>query len=94
MPLTQSWLDAEAAMGGRMALKGTPDEIKATVTGLGQMLLAQLPPPSENVERKDGEVDGIKYRLYWPKGADGSLPTAIYGRSPPAASSKLRDALH
>ena len=84
-------------MGGRMALKGTPDEIKATVTGLGQILSAQLPPPSENVERKDGEVDGIKYRLYWPKGADGSLPTAIYGRSFPGYMcifGKPRNALH
>lgn len=45
---------------------------------LAQALLPQLPKPSENVESKDGDVDGIGYRLYWPKSASGPLPTAIW----------------
>ncbi|KAK5129326.1 hypothetical protein LTR08_003584 [Meristemomyces frigidus] len=43
-----------------------------------QTLLQQMPKPSGNVECKDGEVDGVKYRLYWPKGATSELPTAIW----------------
>ncbi|KAK3678138.1 Telomerase-binding protein [Recurvomyces mirabilis] len=78
MPLDQSWLDLEAASGGRAILKGSPEEIKAMYAGLVAALAPQFPKPSENVESKDGEVDGIKYRLYWPKNASGSLPTAIW----------------
>jgi versiconal hemiacetal acetate esterase len=78
MPLAHSWLDLEKASGGRAILKGSPEEIKAMYDGLVQALLPQLPKPSENVESKDGDVDGIRYRLYWPKGASGSLPTAIW----------------
>jgi len=78
MPLAQSWLDLEKASGGRAILKGTPDEIKAMYAGLVASLLPQLPKPSENVESKDGEIDGVKYRLYWPKGTKGGLPTAIW----------------
>lgn len=79
MPLAQSWLDLEKASGGRAVLKGTPDEIKAMHNGLVESLLPHLPKPSENVESKDGDVDGIGYRLYWPKSASSALPTAIWG---------------
>lgn len=81
MPLAESWLAVEQASGGRMALHGTPEEIKAMYAGLVQALLPQLPKPSENVESKDEEVDGVPVRLYWPKGTKGGLPTAIWGRN-------------
>ncbi|KAK5111823.1 Telomerase-binding protein [Meristemomyces frigidus] len=78
MPLAQSWLEVEKASGGRAVLKGTPEEIKTMYNQLVGALLPQYPKPSENVESKDGEVDGIKYRLYWPKTATDALPTAIW----------------
>ncbi|WPH00347.1 Hypothetical protein R9X50_00317300 [Acrodontium crateriforme] len=78
MPYAQSWLDMEAASGGRVVLQGSPDEIKGMYDGLVQALLPLLPPPSGNVDVKEGEVDGIKYRTYYPKGATGPLPTAIW----------------
>merc|ERR1712000_799788 len=95
MAYLQSWLDVslpwpwhcsrsnnmqlEKSMGGRMVLKGSAEDIRAQIQQLIQILLPQLPPPSDAVESKDGEVDGIKYRLYTPKEASkqGPLPVAI-----------------
>ena len=39
-----------------------------------------MPPPSPNVDTKDGEVDGVKYRVYTPKEASGKgpLPVGVY----------------
>lgn len=61
-------------------LAGTPQEIRGQTDQLVAMLIPQLPPPSDAVESKDGEVDGIKYRLYTPKEASkqGPLPVAIW----------------
>ena len=82
MPYNQSWLDLEKASGGRAILKGSVQDIRAMNDALTQALLPQMPKPSENVECKDGETDGIKYRLYWPKGATSDLPTAIWSEYP------------
>lgn len=70
----------EEQLGGRSAIKGTAEEMQAQFDGLIAMLLPQLPPPSPNVEAKDGEVDGIKYRIYTPKeaAAKGALPVGMY----------------
>ncbi|KAK5189348.1 Telomerase-binding protein [Exophiala xenobiotica] len=80
MTYAQSWLELEKSMGGRMVLKGSAEEIRAQTEQLIQILLPQLPPPSDAVESKDGEVDGIKYRLYTPKEASkqGPLPVGIW----------------
>ena len=50
------------------------------VDNLVAMLLPQLPPPSDATESVDGEVEGIKYRVYTPKEAakQGPLPVAIW----------------
>jgi len=61
-----------------MALKGTPDEIKGMVDQLVQALIPMMPAPSENVDVKEGDVEGVKYRIYTPKGEDGPFPIAIW----------------
>ncbi|EME38960.1 esterase-like protein [Dothistroma septosporum NZE10] len=73
----QSWLDWEAQSGGRSVLHGTPDEIKAMYAGLSQALKPMAPPFSENVDVTEGDVDGIKYRIYKLKGERGPLPIAF-----------------
>ncbi|KAK5712621.1 hypothetical protein LTR17_017874 [Elasticomyces elasticus] len=77
----QSWLELEKASGGRATMGGSPEDIRGMYAALGAALAAQMPPPSENVESKDGDVDGIKYRTYWPKGTTEALPIAFYSRS-------------
>jgi versiconal hemiacetal acetate esterase len=59
---------------------GTAEELRAQYTQLQEMLRAQLPPPSDAVDTKDGEVDGIKCRLYTPKEASkqGPLPVTLW----------------
>ena len=44
------------------------------------MLASQLPPPNDAVDTEDGDVDGIKYRVYIPKEAakSGPLPVGVY----------------
>lgn len=78
MSYKQSWLDLEKSLGGRFALGGSPTDIKKQYDDLVAMLLPLIPKPSENVESKDGDVDGIKYRVYNPKGASDALPIAIW----------------
>ncbi|KAL2441696.1 Versiconal hemiacetal acetate esterase [Exophiala dermatitidis] len=80
MSYTESWIELEKNLGGRMCLHGTPEEIRGQYEQLVQLLLPQLPQPSDAVESKDGEVDGIKYRLYTPKEASkqGPLPVGIW----------------
>ncbi|KAK3113876.1 hypothetical protein LTR53_008393 [Teratosphaeriaceae sp. CCFEE 6253] len=73
-----SWLALEQALGGRMILKGSIEEIRAQYDGLIAVLIPLLPKPSENVVSEEGEVDGVKYRLYWPKGTKGELPTGVW----------------
>jgi versiconal hemiacetal acetate esterase len=70
MPLAKSWLDWEEAAGGRAILKGTPEEIKGMYDQLVQALIPMMPAPNENVDVVEGDVDGIKYRTYTPKGND------------------------
>ena len=80
MPYKQSWLDLEAASGGRTTIKGLVKEIRAMYNALEQSLMPRLPKPSENVESSDGEIEGIKYRLYWPKGTTEALPTGMWSK--------------
>ncbi|KAK5105543.1 Telomerase-binding protein [Lithohypha guttulata] len=78
MSLTESWLNFEKATGGRIVLRGSPEDIKKQYDDLVQMLIPHMPQPSENVKSEDGSVDGVKYRIYTPKGVDGSLPIAMW----------------
>ncbi|EXJ94727.1 hypothetical protein A1O1_03124 [Capronia coronata CBS 617.96] len=72
-------IQLEKDLGGRMVLHGTPEDIRGQYDQLVAVLLPQLPPPSDAVESKDGEVDGVKYRLYTPKEASkqGALPVGV-----------------
>ena len=48
-----------------------------------EMMGPLMPPPSPNVETRDGDVDSIKYRIYTPKEAasKGPLPVGMYFHS-------------
>ena len=67
-------------MGGRTTIAGTPQEIREQNDQLVQMLIPLLPPPNDAVASQDGEVDGVKYRIYTPKEASksGPLPVGIW----------------
>ena len=68
MPLAKSWQAWEEAAGGRATLKGSPEEIRGMYDQLVQALIPLMPAPNENVDVVEGDVDGIKYRTYTPKG--------------------------
>ena len=74
----QSWLDRENMSGGRNVLHGTYEQIRGMYDGLVQALLPMMPNFTENVDVKEGDVEGIKYRLYTPKGESGPFPVAIW----------------
>jgi len=76
----ESWLKLEEALGGRTALNGTPEEFREQFAGLLGMLAPLYPPPTDAVSTKDGNVDGIGYRIYTPKDAEkgGALPVGLY----------------
>lgn len=76
----ESWLKLEEALGGRTALKGTPEELREQFTNLLTMLAPLYPPPTDAVSTQDGDVDGIAYRIYTPKEAakSGPLPVGLY----------------
>lgn len=78
MAYNESWLNVEKSMGGRVVLGGSPENIKKQYDELVAALMPHAPAPSENVASKDGEVDGVKYRVYNAKGASGPLPIAIW----------------
>jgi versiconal hemiacetal acetate esterase len=62
-----------------MVLKGSPEDIKGQYDQLIQLLLPTMPQPNDACDVKEGDVDGIKYRLYTPKEAakSGPLPVGI-----------------
>ena len=59
-------------------LKGSAEELRAQFDGLVQALIPMLPPFPENTTIKDGDVDGIKYRVYTPKEGDGPFPIGVW----------------
>jgi versiconal hemiacetal acetate esterase len=73
-------LQLEEVLGGRTALKGTAEEFRAQFDGLLGMLAPLYPPPTDAVSTKDGDVDGIAYRIYTPVAASksGPLPVGLY----------------
>lgn len=79
MPYKESWLALEQASGGREAtvLKNSVQDMRAAFDALGKMLAEQMPPMPQNVDVQEGELDGIKYRIYTPKGAKGGLPLPV-----------------
>jgi hypothetical protein len=78
MSLSESWLSLEAATGGRQPMRGPPHDARAKFAGLIQMLAPLFPPSSNNVGTRNGDVDGIGYRIYTPKGNDGGLPLVVF----------------
>ena len=70
----------EEALGGRTALKGTIEELRQQFTDLLTALAPLYPPPTDAVSTKDGDVDGVGYRIYTPVEAakSGSLPVGLY----------------
>lgn len=70
----------EKEFGGRFALHGSAEEIHQQFSGLMSVLALQHPPLSDAVSSKDGEIDGIQYRIYTPKDAasKGHLPVGFY----------------
>ena len=63
-----------------MTLVGTVEEMRQANEQLGQMLLPLLPPANDEVASADGNVEGVKYRIYTPKKASksGPLPVGIW----------------
>lgn len=61
-------------------LKGTVEEIREQYAQLVQMLMPLAPKPNDSCDVKEGDVDGIKYRLYTPREAakSGPLPVGIW----------------
>jgi len=80
MPYRQSWLELEKATGGPTVLCGTVPEMRAQFNGFSQGLLPLYPPASENVDTRDGNVEGVRYRIYTPKPCKGGLPLAIWSK--------------
>jgi acetyl esterase/lipase len=77
----KSTVQLEKSMGGlRPVLKETIEEIRKGYDDLLAMLAPQMPKPSEAVSKKDGEFDGIKYRVCTPVEASksGPLPISVY----------------
>jgi len=77
---TANVIQFEKNTGGRTVLGGSVEDIRKQSDQLVEMLTPHAPPPPPGVETKDGDVDGIKYRLYVPKEAasKGPLPVAIW----------------
>jgi hypothetical protein len=77
---TNTTIQLEKSLGTRPVLAGTVEEIRAGYSDLLAMLAPQMPKPSDAVSTKDGEVDGVKYRVYTPVEAakSGPLPVGVY----------------
>lgn len=78
---TKTTAQLEKPLGGvRPMLKGTTEEIRKGYDDLLAMLAPQLPKLSDAVSAKDGEIDGIKYRVYTLVEASKSrpLPVGVY----------------
>lgn len=67
----------EKATGGRMVMHGSVKDIRDMYDNLVAMLMPQLPPPSDATESFDGEVEGVKYRVYTPKEAAKQDPSQL-----------------
>ena len=64
-------------------LKGTVAELRQGFDDLVAMVTPQMPKPSDAVSTTDGDVEGIKYRIYTPveaskKDDGGLLPVGVY----------------
>jgi hypothetical protein len=61
-------------------MRGPPHEARAKFAGLIQMLAPLFPSLSGKVETRNGNVDGVGYRIYIPKEYNGSLPLVIFSK--------------
>lgn len=66
MVYKSSWLELENAVGGRSTIAGSPAEIKARSAAMRPWLKQLQPEPSNAVRTWEGEVEGIRYRVYRP----------------------------
>lgn len=90
MSYAQSWQDFEKNSGGRTVLQGSPENIKKQYEDLVAVLMPHAPPFPENVDFEEKDVEGVKVRIYNPKGASGSLPIGIWTHGGVSHESKLR----
>ncbi|KAI9368860.1 Alpha/Beta hydrolase protein [Aspergillus egyptiacus] len=76
----ESWLQIEAASGGRPVFQGSVDDIRAMFAGLHEALKPGYPPITDAVRSTDGEAQGVKYRVYNPNPATapGPLPLGLF----------------
>ncbi|KAF7121638.1 hypothetical protein CNMCM5793_009109 [Aspergillus hiratsukae] len=75
---SDSWLQFEAASGGRVTLTGDASEMRNQFAGLYAALAPNYPPAPDAVSVMNGSHEGIKYRVYFPKNAGKLLPVGVY----------------
>ncbi|WXC53780.1 hypothetical protein QX201_013423 [Fusarium graminearum] len=79
----ESWLKFEEGIGGvRPVLRGTAEEMRTQYNGLGSALASLSSPVSDTqVKVTEGDVSGIKYRIYKPQGETKSFPIGVFYHS-------------
>ncbi|KIA75484.1 carboxylesterase [Aspergillus ustus] len=75
-----SWLQLEAAAGGRAVFQGTVSEIRAQFAGLFTAVSQWYPPASDAVHVTDGAINDVPYRVYTPSpsNATGARPIGVF----------------
>ncbi|KAL4802217.1 Alpha/Beta hydrolase protein [Aspergillus unguis] len=74
---TESWLQLEAATGGRVALQGSASAMRDQFAGLIAALSPNYPAIPDGIKTFDGVVDGVPYRVYCPRQASQASPLPI-----------------
>ncbi|KAH7073059.1 Alpha/Beta hydrolase protein [Paraphoma chrysanthemicola] len=76
---TDSWLQVEQELGGRLVVHGTAQEQRAAFDGMAQATAAHLPPPSKNLQVTDHDISGLRLRTYRSTAASEELlPIGIF----------------
>lgn len=73
----------EEGIGGvRPVLRGTAEEMRTQYNGLGSALASLSSPVSDTqVKVTEGDVSGIKYRIYKPQGETKNFPIGVFYHS-------------
>ncbi|KAF4771277.1 hypothetical protein N7455_011937 [Penicillium solitum] len=76
----ESWLQLEAATGGRVALQGDVSNIRAQFAGLFAALSPGYLAPTDAVVVTNGNAQGVGYRIYTPQSGttSGPLPLGVF----------------